>query len=65
MVNPDEGKDESYIRRRNHLLEMIRKQRWDIDEEPQCAKRGCKPKETPKPSIDLEKSRNKYYNWLK
>lgn len=65
MVNPDEGKDESYIRRRNHLLEMIKKEKWEVDEKPQCNKRGRKPKEAPKPIIDLEKPRNKYYSWLK
>lgn len=65
MVNFNEGKDESYIRRRNHLLEMMKKEKWDVDEKPQCKKRGRKIKEKSKPNIDLEKPRNKYYSWLK
>jgi hypothetical protein len=65
MVNLTEDKDESYIRRRNHLLEKIKKEKWEVDDKPQSKKRGRKTKEAPKPNIDLEKPRNKYYSWLK
>jgi len=65
MVNLTEDKDESYIRRRNHLLEKIKKEKWEVDDKPQCKKRGRKIKEAPKPNVDLEKPRNKYYSWLK
>jgi hypothetical protein len=65
MVNLTEDKDESYIRRRDHLLEKIKKEKWEVDDKPQSKKRGRKTKEASKPNVDLEKPRNKYYSWLK
>lgn len=65
MHNPDEGKSESYIRRRNWLLEQMKKTRWeDPDEKPYC-RRGRKPAPKPQASIDMNKPRNKHYSWVK
>lgn len=61
----DEGKSENYIRRRNLLLEQMRKQKWDDPEECAYKKRGRKIKPQPQAVIDLTKPRNKSYNWIK
>lgn len=53
-----ETEQESYERRRDHLLEMMKRQRWDEDEPKVGAKRGKKPKEKPKPKLDMSKPQN-------
>ena len=57
--------DESYNRRRYHLLNQIKKEKWETEEKQPGKKRGRKSKEIIKPVIDLDKPRNKGYNWLK
>lgn len=44
----DDNKDESYLRRRNQLLNFMQRQRWDDDEE-KISNRGRKPKIKIKP----------------
>lgn len=58
--------DKNYTRRRNWLLEQMKKTRWEDDnlEEKRC-NRGRKPKPKPQPEIDMNKARNKHYNWFK
>jgi hypothetical protein len=63
MINPDEGKSEEYIRRRNWLLEKVKRTKWDDVEEKPQSKRGRKPKSKPKPMVDLNKPRNKYFKY--
>lgn len=55
--------NESYARRRDHLLERMKNERWEVEEKI-CKKRGRKAKEPTKPAVDLDKPRNKGYNWL-
>lgn len=55
--------NESYARRRDHLLERMKNERWEVEEKV-CKKRGRKTKEPAKPIVDLDKPRNKGYNWL-
>jgi len=62
--DPDEDKDPDYIRRRDWLLERMRKQKWDEPSEPKStAKRGRKPAPAPVPKIDLNKPRNKFFKF--
>lgn len=64
MLNPDENKDESYIRRRNWLLSRMKKTRWEEPEENlNISKKGRKPKEIPKPKLDLNNPRNKFFKF--
>jgi hypothetical protein len=63
MENPDFDKDESYIRRRNFLLERMKKTRWDEEESKPQAKRGRKPSPPPKAQIDPNKPRNKFFKF--
>lgn len=61
--DPDYGKDPSYIRRRNILLDQMKRTNWDDSEEEIKPK---KPKKdfTPKPiKPDLSKSRNKFFKF--
>lgn len=38
--------------------------KWDeVDDSPTC-RRGRKPKEKAKPIVDMDKHRNKKYNWI-
>lgn len=47
--------DESYERRRNILLGLIKRTRWDDSEEKPKSKRGRKPKQIERPpSIEPE-----------
>jgi hypothetical protein len=56
--------DELYNKRRDHLLNQIKKEKWETEEKQSGRKRGRKNREI-KPMIDLDKPRNKGYNWLK
>jgi hypothetical protein len=62
--DPDEGKDSDYIQRRNWLLDRMKRQRWDLEDEkkPQN-KRGRKPAPPPTPNIDQTKPRNKFFKF--
>lgn len=60
----DEGKSPEYIKRRDLLLDKMKKTRWDLDEEkPLCKKRGAKPKVKNQPKIDTTKPRNNFFNY--
>ena len=56
-----ESENDNYIRRRNHLLKQIKKQRWDDEEEDIKPKRKLKPKQIAKQ--DLNKGRNKFFKF--
>jgi hypothetical protein len=71
-TDPDFGKDEDYIQRRNFLLKMMKKQRWDDSGDsnsPLPPKRGRKPvvskpkQQNPIPKIDITKPRNKFFKF--
>jgi hypothetical protein len=63
ITNHDEGKDPEYIRRRDWLVERMKKQCWKSEDEKPLSKRGRKPKEQPKPIIDQTKPRNKFFKF--
>ena len=65
MVNPDADKDESYIRRRNWLLNQMKRTRWDEPDEKLYCRRGRKPAPKPQAIVDMDKPRNKHYGWVK
>lgn len=75
----DDKEQKSYERRRDILLTLMRRQtdQWLKDDakvarrealnpepdDPLPNKRGRKPKEAPKPTVDLNKPRNKFFNF--
>jgi len=60
LLDSDHDKSEDYIKRRNQLLTIAKRTKWD-DEEVKLSSRGRKPKSKPKPIIDFDKPRNKFY----
>ena len=63
-MNHDWDKDENYIRRRNWLLEQMKKTRWEDNVEEKRCNRGRKPNPKPQAKIDMNKARNRYKNWF-
>jgi hypothetical protein len=65
MENHDKDKDESYIRRRNILLEKMKRQQWNDDgDKPLPKKKGPKPKSVvPKVINDPQRKNNKFFKF--
>jgi hypothetical protein len=62
FIDPIDKNSDEYKKRINHLLGVIKKERWevDIDDTPKT-KRGRKPKPLPQPKVDMENPRNKKF----
>lgn len=59
----DENKSESYLFRRDWLLDRMKKTNWNVEEKISTSNKGRKPKPIPKPQIDLTKPRNKFFKF--
>jgi hypothetical protein len=59
MNEYDKDKDESYIRRRDLLLQMMKRQQWDDEPKQPSKKKGPKPKQ----QIPKTNNQNKFFKF--
>lgn len=56
--------DPNYIQRRDHLLKIMKKTNWDVEDEKPKSNKGRKPKPAPeRAKPDLTKPRNKFFKF--